>query len=345
MKQLDYTRSLYQAWQRAIAANQLVNEFKAPDDDPEGRWSTGDIIFFGLKQDGEKYIYYAKNHTRNQPIYGVVEEKHISGVNFTCQFNGYRALRPGGHRRQVGRQPDIPDTPELCRFACQDRTHPLSLLVRTPLLQIQLQHFTWNAYYNAAPIDPNGHFLWIPSSLSASDQYLPHFPQRLNWALVDDSIRLFRSIKHTMVFFNSLHAGASVNHIHFQAISHTHTLPVESSLLVEKGDYALLKDYPAQGIVFALDTPSHIIFEWVDQFQLQNIPFNLMLVGQRIILIPRNINHEIVSEFPGNGLAALGMCGRIITVDRAAYINTNADAIRRALRKMTLNTYSALQEH
>ena len=60
-----------------------------------------------------------------------------------------------------------------------------------------------------------------------------------------------------------------------------------------------------------------------------------MLAGRALFLIKREVDHEIVSEFPGNGIAALGMCGRIITVDRQAYLSVNELRIRSAFAKMT----------
>ncbi len=328
----DLTDRLYGAWQQAIAAGKLINRFEAAADDAEGRWVKGDAIAFGIKREGNKNVYYAQNLSQAREIKGAVEEKQIDELGFICQFNGYRALRPGGQLKPLGRQPDISADPARCHFACQNRDSPLSLLRRKPLLQVPLQHFTWHAYYNAAPIDPDGHFLWVPASGSA----LTHFPQRLSLAFLEDALSLFRRFSRTLLFFNSLHSGASVNHIHFQALSYQQPLPVES-WPVEKGDradYALLKGYPARLMVFTQETAAAAIFAWIDQFQQQGIPFNLMMVGSRIILIPRNIEHEIVSEFPGNAIAALGMCGKIITVDRTAYLKADRERIEKAFGKM-----------
>ena len=61
-----------------------------------------------------------------------------------------------------------------------------------------------------------------------------------------------------------------------------------------------------------------------------------MLVGDRTLLIPRDINHEIVAEFSGNGIAALGLCGKIITVDRKAYLRADEAIIQQAFTKMVL---------
>ena len=345
------TEILAAAWNQAIAHGKLINEFQAAEDDLEGQWVKGDRIAFGIQPtdfsiqptDARNH-YYARNLTRDRKIHSAVEERTIQGIGktipFTCQFNGYRALRPGGSRRSLGPQPDISANPQDCRFSCQDSTHPLSLLVREPMLQQQLAHFTWKAYYNAAPIEPDGHFLWVPTR---PNEALTHLPQALSLPLLKDAFSLFKQLPQTLLFFNSLHAGASVNHIHFQAIAYKQPLPVETWPLIQQSDHHTLDGYPAPLIVFdqsdnqqavEQQTLAQKVFTWIDRFQQRDIPFNLMFVAQRIILIPRNIEHEIVSEFPGNGIAALGICGRIITINRAAYLSANQNRVESAFRKM-----------
>lgn len=339
MEETQYlTRQLKEAWDKAVVNGQIINEFQASETDPEGQWVVGDRITFGIHQKNGINAYTAYNLTQSHEIQSAVEERAIEGIgkeiNFTCQFNGYRALRPGGGRKALGPQPDISPTASDCRFFCQDDTHPLSLLVRAPMLQLSLQHFTWNAYYNAAPIEPDGHFLWVPSLQAES---LTHIPQALSLPLLEDALSLFKQFPGTLLFFNSLHSGASVNHIHFQASIYKQPLPVENWPLQKQKDHYLLNGYVAPLIVFEQPTSAGEIFAWIDRLQQRNIPFNLMLVEQRIVLVPRDIKHEIVLEFPGNGLAALGMCGRIITVDRNAYLRANKDNIESAFRKMVLS--------
>ena len=337
----DLTSQLYEAWNQAVVEGKLINEFEAAADDLEGRWVKGDAIAFGIHRLSHHNSYYAQNLSQSRTIEGAVEEKQIGSLEnpnanfqFTCQFNGYRALRPGGAPKSLGRQPDISPAPEHCRFSCQNRSDPLSLRRREPLLQRSLTHFTWNAYYNAAPIDPDGHFLWIPEAM--------HYPQALSLEFLTDALHLYRQLDSTLLFFNSLHAGASVNHIHFQSIRYKQPLPVEHWPLTEENkDYALLKDYPARVMVFSQALLPHVLFPrvlfgWIDRFQQRKIPFNLMLVGDRAILIPRDIEHEIVAEFPGNGIAALGMCGKIITVNRDAYLSASDLKIKQAFAKMVL---------
>ncbi|MEM6452628.1 MAG: hypothetical protein AAF703_20220 [Cyanobacteria bacterium P01_D01_bin.105] len=349
------TQRLYAAWQQAVDDNKLINEFQAAADDPDGRWAARDTIAFGVRCEpsqnalSEKEqrnsqsnnLYYAQNLTQARAIPGAVEEKLIPELGFICQYNGYRALRPGGQLKPLGRQADISPAVEDCRFSCQDPSDPLSLLVREPLLQVPLTHYVWNAYYNAAPIDPNGHFLWVPADRKSTDSgpdelVLTHYLQQLSLAFLEDAMSLFKQLEGTLLFFNSLHSGASVNHIHFQAIARSTPLPAETWPLTttDKG-YALLKGYPARVITFDIETAPAKLFSHIDRLQQQEIPFNLMLAGSRIFLIPRNIDHEIVSEFAGNGIAALGMCGKIVTVDYQSYQNVNQSRIQSAFNKMT----------
>ena len=332
------------AWQQAVADGQLINEFRADREDEAGQWAKGDRITFGIQQQNSRYGYYAHNLTQNCKIESAVEERAIVGLSpsadFTCLYNGYRALRPGGAKKALGRQPDISPAPEDCRFACQNSAQPLSLLARAPLFQQSFRHFTWNAYYNVAPIEPNGHFLWVPTH---STHQLTHLPQMLSLPLLEDAFALFKQLSKSFLFFNALHSGASVNHIHFQSIESVskttpgeyRPLPAETFPLTQTADYAIPKDYPAYLMMFDPESLAKEVFKYIDQLQTQGIPFNLMMTPRFTILVPRNINFEIVSEFPGNGLAGLGMCGRIITIDRAAYLNANQASVKSAFKKMS----------
>ncbi|PZO16164.1 MAG: hypothetical protein DCF25_12735 [Leptolyngbya foveolarum] len=334
--QQNISAHLRLAWQQAVVGGELINEFQADRDAEDVQWAKGDRITFGIQQQDDHYGYYAHNLTQNCKIESAVEERAIAGlspgVDFTCLYNGYRALRPGGARKSLGRQPDISAAPNDCRFACQDSTQPLSLLARTPLFQQSFERFTWKAYYNVAPIEPNGHFLWVPTR---SARQLTHLPQVLSLPLLEDAFTLFKQLSKSFLFFNALHSGASVNHIHFQSIESDCPLPAETFPLIQETDYATPEGYPAYLMMFDPGTSARKVFKYIDLLQTQGIPFNLMMTPRFIILVPRNINFEIVSEFPGNGLASLGMCGRIITIDRAAYLSANRSSVESAFKKMS----------
>ncbi|MBT9316083.1 GDP-D-glucose phosphorylase 1 family protein [Leptothoe spongobia] len=330
----NLTSRLYAAWKEAVLDEKIVNLFEASKDDVAGHWSKGDQIVYGIRSIGEELTYYAQNLTRSHEIKGGTERKQLGDTGYICQFNSYRALRPGASNRPIGRQPDIPAAPEDCRFHCQDATHPISLLRREPLLTAKFNHANWHAYYNVAPLDQDGHFLWVPTG--PHPNLLPHSPQQLSFESLDDAIQIFNQLTQTILFFNTLHAGASVNHIHLQALYHRYPLPIESATVIDYKGYRLLDNYPIQAIVFSTQTPATEIFACVDRLQRETIPFNLIMVKDHILVVVRNIDHEIVSEFPGDGFAALGMCGVITTVDRNAYDTVTVAMIESTFAKMVV---------
>lgn len=332
----NLTFRLYEAWKRAVLNDKVVNLFKATQNDPAGYWVKGDQIIYGIRMIDGELAYYAQNLSQSCEIQGATEEKRVGNTGYLCRFNSYRALRPGASGRPIGRQPDIPADQEHCRFHCQDITHPLSLLRREPLLQVKLNHFDWNAYYNVAPLEKEGHFLWVPRASASASTMLQHIPQKLWPEFLEDAVGLFRQLTHTILFFNALHAGASVNHIHFQALYHKQHLPIEVAPVIIYKGYHLLNNYPVQAIVFTIKTPINEIFACIDRLQKESIPFNLVMLRKRILIVARNIEHEIVSEFPGDAFAALGMCGAINTVNRRAYDTVDVIMIEAAFKKMVI---------
>ncbi len=239
-------------------SGKIVNEFEASADDQEGRWSKDDRIAFGLTSTSSGISYFARNLRTAAQIRASVDERKVDGTGFECQFNGYRALRPGGPGQGLGRQPDVPAGSAACRFGCQDPKKSLSLLRRDPLLQVRLPRFRWNAYYNATPFEKEGHFLWVPVVVDGTTTILPHVPQLLNQEFLEDMLLLFQRTTQTIVFFNSLHAGASVDHIHVQAVFHRDRLAIEDAGTAAYRGFTVLEGYPAEGLVFALDSRSPI---------------------------------------------------------------------------------------
>lgn len=345
----NLTTRLYESWHQAIANNLIMSQFEAmfDDDSNEKKWNQGDIISYGIKRIENQLHYYAINETQWRVIPGEVKEKRVdigNSAHFICQFNAYRALRPGGKRRKLGRQPNISDEASKCRFFCQNPSQSLSLLNRKPLLQVSLKHFVWNAYHNVAPLEKEGHFLWIPIHKTSSIDHILHFPQRLSLEFLEDMVDLFQKLDQTILFFNSLHAGASVNHLHFQSVYHQHILPLEIAPTISKLSCELLDFYPLSGLIFSQNKEVTPLWQLIYYLQEKNIPFNLIFLGKRIILVPRNPDHEIVSEFPGDSIAALGVCGKLVTVDQATYTHLNTQKIESGLAKMILPVESLFEK-
>ena len=213
---------LSNAWVKAVRDGKIVNEFKALN---------GEKIQFGLALQNGRIEYYARNIETKSEIPTLVEEKMIGQSGFVIQFNGYRALKPGGKILSIGKQPDIPGNAASCRFYCQDPSRELSILKRDPFIQITLPNYKWNGYYNAVPFEKEGHFLWLPVFTDKAEA-ISHIRQELSRTFLEDALALFRNSDRLMIFFNSLHAGASVNHIHLQAIFHKKALNIESASII-----------------------------------------------------------------------------------------------------------------
>ncbi len=334
----NLTIRLYQAWRQAVLADKVINQFEAAQDDSSGRWAKGDRIVYGVKAIDNQLVYYAHNLSQNCDIEGATEQKVVGETGYLCRLNSYRALRPGAGNRPIGRQLDIPAEPSLCRFYCQDSEHPISLRRREPLVSVPLTHFIWKAYYNVAPLETEGHFLWIPTTATGD---MPHLLQRLTPPLIEDAVQLFSQLSDTILFFNALHAGASVNHIHFQAVYHQQPLPIETAPTTDYKGYRLLDSYPAQAVVFSLTQTAQLI-DYIEKLQRSETPFNLAMLSDRLLVIARDGDQAIVPEFPGDGLAALGMCGAIATVNRRAFETADAAMIKSVFQKMVIPASSII---
>jgi hypothetical protein len=153
---------------------------------------------------------------------------------------------------------------------------------------------------------------------------------------LEDILALFRNSRRAIIFFNSLHAGASVNHIHWQGVYHKQELAIERAAVVSRGSVTLLDGFLVDGLVFGKETEAKEIFPWISQCQSTGIPFNLILIGERIYLILRNLDHEVVEEFPIGIMASMELAGKIITSDKVLYESMSDDHLRRALELTTL---------
>lgn len=299
-------------------------------------------IQYGVKK-GTKGIYsfFVSGKEKGQDV---TTENFIheadAGV-FRKQFNRLRRLRPGGQDRKPGRQDDLPAGVEKCGFSCQNPTDSLSLLLRhlfgtlTSTDSLPLR-FNWNVYPNLAPFEPGGHLLLLPS---ASFPELPHFPQLFTPLLIEDFFNLCQHSTDLMVFFNSRHAGATQDHFHLQAVFHVSDLPIQKQETQQKsfrsGQVQCIgSSYPLNVLVYTFEDKKacsqHIL-----NLQTKGVPFNLIFLKNRFFLVPRDINNEIVSEFP-NVLASMEISGKFIISDKEAFENATEERIRSGLAKIAV---------
>ena len=333
--------SLADLWAESVRRGEIFNRFCAAASDPGGRWHEGDLLAFGLRMEKGRPQYTACNLTSGQSIEAEVEECRVPGSDFTCQFNGYRALRPRTLPVAAGRQPDIPTAAAECRFFCAAPGNPISLRKRRPLYRYQPRRWYWHAYYNAVPFEAGGHLLWVPGAADPARR-LPHFPQVLNPTFLEDLLALARHAPSWRFSYSSLHAGASVNHFHAQSFIRRGHLAVELAAVREDRGFQILSGYPAEALVFDAGQSPSLLGRTIERLQACELPFNLLLSHPKVFLFVRNPDHEIVAEFPGDVFAASDLSGKIITSSRAVFDGINAKRITLAIAKTCLDAASVI---
>ncbi len=304
-----------------------------------------------LDEGGEAKYYALDLHSGNK-LGGEVKEKRVPGTDFVIQYNDYRKYKPGGEKKlELGRQHDVPAGRDQCRFSCGNQLDSLSLLNRKPGCQIVLKNARWNAYYNALPIEEGGHYMWVPVERGDGEEkereIMPHIPQTLTREFVEDILTIFRGREDCIICYNSPHAGESVDHLHPHDIVYKRhlgrnktdslknsRLAIENAKTRSYNGYEFLSDYPVNGFVFSREVDVDRIWPVIERLQGYDIPFNLIMIGSRICIIPRRAKHEVVEEFP-NVLASVELAGKIIAINEDVYNNTNKERIESACGKLS----------
>ena len=324
-------------WEKAVRDNILSVVFTDPQ--------SGNEIESNLQIDADsgEIIPAAKNITTGEEIDVRIIKDTIPGTDFTKEFHPIRALRVDVNATisPIGRQPDMPAHSEKCGFYCTDEGNPLSLLRRQPLLEARAEDRLWQFFHTPFVMEPNGHLICVPD-ISNADQ---RREQALTYNDIKDIINIMARSDNAMAFFNAKHAGATVNHIHFQMLHHDSKLAIEKASFAHKAnvegvDISLSKNYPINTILVESLNPAQLadaVYTLVELLQKKGIPFNVVFIGNKVYIFPRNINAERVSEFRDSGLASMELAGKTILTNRDTYDGVTAQRINSALEKISLS--------
>ena len=181
------------------------------------------------------------------------------------------------------------------------------------------RHF--RVLYNKFPFAP-WHLLIAPDADEQRPQYLDSRTHAMMWELVSAQ-------QHVMLGFgvgyNSLGAGASVNHLHFQGFLRTQLLPVESTHWTHRGGRV---DYPLK--CRATDSVQQA-WEMIDQFHQQNQPFNLLYRPGICYLLPRRPQGAVAAEPWAQGVAWYESCGVFTLADQSLFSELSQQQITQQL--------------
>jgi hypothetical protein len=324
---------LTQAWHRLVAAGAMRNTFV----DAAGR-----KIEAGVRLgSGGPESYAIAVDTGLNACEAAELLRLDSGMEIL--YNPVGKLKPHTPPSKSGRQPDIPFDAATCPLACQNPDNPLSILRRPALAEIPCDNRHWRAYPNVAPWEARGILIWLPCPADGTLRTLPHLPQVRDQAGLEDFLAIARASSGIATFFNSLHGGASANHLHFQAVYCERRLAVESAHQESIDGWELLENYPAAGLAFALDSPSARVWEAIAKVQAAGYPFNLIALSTGVFLFVREPRNEILDEFPGRAFGAINFAGLFITSDPEERKHVNDQTIAAAYAKLTLDRTTLME--
>ncbi|QFY89829.1 hypothetical protein D5125_10180 [Magnetovirga frankeli] len=177
--------------------------------------------------------------------------------------------------------------------------------------------------YNKFPFMPL-HGLWVPEAEQCLPQYLTESLHYHAWACC---LELSGRIPGLGLGYNSLGAGASINHLHFQLFLEA-GLPLEDpSWRHNGGPHA----YPLPCRRF--DRPESA-WQAISRCHEHNIAYNMLYRGERLYLLPRRLQGCFERQ---PWLSALGwseLCGRFVLFNRSNYQGLRAQQIEQQLRAL-----------
>ena len=228
--------------------------------------------------------------------------RHRAVGSWELVYNTMRRLRPERLSTQKFNAISQPFDDQLFNFN-------RSFLQPEILWQGEWNGHDFRVLYNKFPFAP-WHLLIAPDADEQRPQYLDSKTHAMMWELVSAQ-------QHVMpgfgVGYNSLGAGASVNHLHFQGFLRTQLLPVESTHWTHRGGRV---DYPLK--CQATDSVQQA-WEMIDQFHQLNQPFNLLYRPGICYLLPRRPQGSVAAEAWAQGIAWYESCGVFTLADQSLH--------------------------
>ena len=175
--------------------------------------------------------------------------------------------------------------------------------------------------YNKFPFAP-WHLLIVPDAEAQRPQYLDMRTHAMMWELVCAQQHAMQGFG---IGYNSLGAGASVNHLHFQGFLRSGPLPVESTHWRHCGGR---EDYPLK--CQATDSVQQA-WQMIDQFHQHNQPFNLLYRTDVCYLLPRRPQGSVAAESWAQGIAWYESCGAFTLADQSLFTKLSQQQITQQL--------------
>ena len=234
-------------------------------------------------------------------------------------YNPLRALRPPRASSAVISAIDI-------RFDHNQFNFNKPFLGPEILWQGAWQEASMRVLYNKFPFVPY-HLLLVVDAEAQSPQYLTREYHALAWSLVHDNSNAMPGFA---LGYNSLGAGASVNHLHFQGFIQPHALPVEHAQWQHNGGDEV---YPLQCMVAdSVEQCWHMI----EQLHQYDRAYNLLYRNHRCYVLPRKFQGASNMPVWVRGAGWSDVCGLLTVSDSETFDQFTTAEITEALSLLRL---------
>jgi len=181
--------------------------------------------------------------------------------------------------------------------------------------------------YNKFPFS-DYHLLIAVSPEINSPQLLTKKAHQLIFSLTQDSVKKFPGFG---VGFNSLAAGASVNHLHFQGFIREDSFPIEDGYWQHNGGS---EKFPLNVSVFNTAESS---WKYIEQLTENNVAYNCLYREDRCYVVPRKFQGTV--DLPGwlEGAGWLDVAGVITVSDEEMFQMLDEQSVTQALSLLSID--------
>ncbi|MGE5318572.1 MAG: hypothetical protein ACM3KD_00190 [Hyphomicrobiaceae bacterium] len=166
------------------------------------------------------------------------------------------------------------------------------------------------------------HGLLVPESLQQMPQYLAPEMHGWAWELCAQS-----GVPGLCLGYNSLGAGASVNHLHFQSFVQAQPLPLQNPRFIHNGGRA---SYPLPCQRF---TDAESAWIRLDQLHQRNLPYNLIYAKDCLHLVARVPQDSGRLSAQSRGYGWSEMAGAVTLFSRDAFESLGATDVEAELAR------------
>lgn len=242
-----------------------------------------------------------------------------SEKQWQCAFNPLRGLRPerASNETFAGLQKPFNE----------DAFHFDKPFLRPEILSEEdFQNTQLQVMYHKFPFAPY-HLLIVIEAPQHKPQYFDKKTHQLAWDL---TAHLEQNISGFGICYNSLGAGASVNHLHIHGFIDENLMSVEQGIWEHNGGN---QSYPLSCHRMESSKQS---WELISQFHEQNQPYNMLYRDGVCYLLPRlpPASKELPTWLPSIGWYEA--CGGFNLIDQITYETLNADEIEAGLSQLSI---------